>query len=147
MLFRSPEFSPSLFTANVQQNIVVAQEEMERIVAEEQSSTLIVDARPPAQYTGEVPGEGVKRAGHIPGAVNIYWENTIRSGDVPRLKSPSDLADMFSPEKETTITYCRTGGQGSFAYFVAKYLGHETRIYDGSYYAWNLQPDTEVVKE
>jgi 3-mercaptopyruvate sulfurtransferase SseA len=37
---------------------------------------------------------------------------------------------------QKVITYCRTGMQSSFTYFVAKYLGHAAAMYDGSIYEW-----------
>ena len=35
------------------------------------------------------------------------------------------------------VTYCRTGMQSSFDYFVAKYLGYDPSMYDGSFYEWS----------
>jgi len=37
------------------------------------------------------------------------------------------------------VTYCRTGMQSSFDYFVAKYLGYEPSMYDASFYEWSLK--------
>ena len=38
---------------------------------------------------------------------------------------------------KSVITYCRTGMQSSFTYFVAKYLGYLAAMYDGSYREWS----------
>jgi uncharacterized protein len=46
----------------------------------------IIDARPPAEFSGETPGDGIERPGHIPGARNLFWQELIVSSDEPRLK-------------------------------------------------------------
>ncbi|MBT9547788.1 MAG: sulfurtransferase [Candidatus Sericytochromatia bacterium] len=104
----------------------------------------LLDARPAAQYTGAEPGEGITRGGHIPGAINLFWMNHVESEARPLLKSPEALYLMFkqagfAPGSEI-ITYCRTGGQASHSYFMAKYLGYKTRLYDGSFSEWSREP-------
>jgi thiosulfate/3-mercaptopyruvate sulfurtransferase len=109
---------------------------------------VLLDARPPRQYTGEEPGEGVARGGHIPGAANLYWERTVRSADQPLLLDADALRDMFRAAGvepgDTVVVYCRTGMQSSFLYFVARYLGYETRMYDGSYMDWSRRAELPV---
>jgi thiosulfate/3-mercaptopyruvate sulfurtransferase len=102
---------------------------------------LLMDARPNAEYIGEKLSEDVSKAGHIPHAVGLYWGDLLRGGSIPELKSPAELQDRFrasgaKPDKEV-ITYCRTGMQSSFSYFVAKYLGYKAKMYDGSFYEWS----------
>ena len=38
---------------------------------------------------------------------------------------------------DLVVTYCRTGVQASFLYFVARYLGYDVRMYDGSFAEWS----------
>ena len=38
---------------------------------------MAVDARPPAEFSGETPGDGVNRPGHIPGAVFVDLERDL----------------------------------------------------------------------
>ena len=101
-----------------------------------------MDGRPEPEFTGEKRSEDVKEIGHIPNAVSLYWTRTLQSPDIPTLRSPEELRQLFlaagaSPGKQV-ITYCRTGMQSSFDYFVAKYLGYSARMYDGSFYEWSL---------
>ena len=42
---------------------------------------------------------------------------------------------------DTVVAYCRTGMQASFAYFVARYLGYETRMYDASFMDWSRRAE------
>ncbi len=110
----------------------------------------ILDARPPKQYTGADPGEGIERPGHIPGARSVFWAETLVSSERPVLKSVDALRDIVgeagAAPGDTTIAYCRTGGQASFLYFVLKYLGYDARLYDGSFYEWQSDPDTKVTE-
>jgi len=100
----------------------------------------LLDARPVAEHTGVVNSESVPQAGHIAGSQSLYWKNLIRSDTNPRLLDPEELQKQFTragagPGK-SVITYCRTGMQSSFTYFVAKYLGYRAAMYDGSVYEW-----------
>lgn len=102
---------------------------------------VILDARPPEEFRGEKPGEGIQRPGHIPGARNVFWETLVQSKASPRLRDATELRRIFEeagavPGK-TVVAYCRTGGQGSFLYTVARHLGYDVRLYDGSYIDWS----------
>ena len=102
---------------------------------------VLLDARPAPEYTGENLSEDVTVAGHIPGAHGLYWQDLLRTAEIPELIPVPELGSRFaaagvSPGKEL-ITYCRTGMQSSFDYFVAKYLGYDVRMYVGSFYEWS----------
>ncbi len=101
----------------------------------------ILDARPPEQFTGQTPGDGIDRPGHIPGAHNLFWQSLIQSPDQPRLKDESELRRLFqeagAEPGDLVVAYCRTGGQASFLYTVARHLGYEVRLYDGSFIDWS----------
>jgi thiosulfate/3-mercaptopyruvate sulfurtransferase len=104
----------------------------------------MLDARTPLEFSGEKLSENVAQAGHIPYARNLYWRDLLRDADSPELRPDTELRDRFeaagaTPGKEV-ITYCRTGMQSSFDYFVAKYLGYSTRMYVGSFYEWTRTP-------
>jgi thiosulfate/3-mercaptopyruvate sulfurtransferase len=105
------------------------------------ASVVILDARPPAEYTGATSGEGVTRPGHIAGARNLFWQTLVRSPTDTRLKDEAELRRIFeqagvAPGK-TIVAYCRTGGQSSFLYAVARHLGYDVRLYDGSFVDWS----------
>jgi thiosulfate/3-mercaptopyruvate sulfurtransferase len=109
----------------------------------------LLDARPPAQFTGEDPGDRVPRPGHIPGAENVFWERMILSSADPRLQDEASLRAMLAeggatPDR-TVVTYCRTGFQASFAYFVSRYLGLDAKVYDGSFVDWSPREELPVV--
>jgi thiosulfate/3-mercaptopyruvate sulfurtransferase len=110
---------------------------------------VLVDARPGAEFTGEVPGDGVARPGHIPGAHSIFWRSALISDADPRLRSPQVLHADFvlagASLGDTIVVYCRTGVQASHAYFVARYLRRPVVLYDGSYIDWSARGDAYPV--
>jgi thiosulfate/3-mercaptopyruvate sulfurtransferase len=102
------------------------------------STVALLDARPLADYTG-TPGS-VPPTGHIPGARNIFWKSTM-GGTPATLLDRVALETMFraagAAPGDLVVTYCRTGVQASFLYFVARYLGYQVRMYDGSFAEWS----------
>lgn len=108
-----------------------------------QKKVTLLDARPKKEFTGEQLSEDVTEAGHIPGAKSLYWMDMLVSRENPVLKPEAELRQMYAdanalPEKPL-VTYCRTGMQSSFDYFVAKYLGYEPSMYDASFYEWSVK--------
>jgi thiosulfate/3-mercaptopyruvate sulfurtransferase len=114
------------------------------------STFVLIDARPPAEFSGETPGEGITRPGHIPGAHNIFWRTSLVSDTDMRLRSPEVLAAAYTladaDQDDTVVTYCRTGVQASHAYFVARYLKRPVKMYDGSMIDWSRRGEEYPVE-
>jgi thiosulfate/3-mercaptopyruvate sulfurtransferase len=105
------------------------------------SKAALIDARPLAEYSGERLSENVEQAGHIPNAHSLFWKELLSDDEIPQLRPEKELRRLFEnagaqPDREV-ITYCRTGMQSSFDYFIAKYLGYSARMYTGSFYEWS----------
>lgn len=47
--------------------------------------------------------------------------------------------------RKTVVTYCHIGQQASLIYFVARYLGFDARLYDGSWEDWSMRDELPVV--
>lgn len=109
----------------------------------------LIDARPAAQYSGDDAG-GLQRPGHIPGAVSLYWMQTLTSSESPTLKPVDELRKMYAgagiKPGDLVVTYCRTGMQASHAYFTARYLGYNVTMYDGSMSEWLTSDSNPVVR-
>jgi thiosulfate/3-mercaptopyruvate sulfurtransferase len=109
---------------------------------------VILDARPPKQYSGE-EGEEIRR-GHIPGAKNVFWETTLEGEEVKVWKKKEDLEKLFAESRVTKdkeiIVYCRTGKEASHLYFTLKYvLGFpHVRLYRGSWVEWAADKNMPV---
>ena len=105
----------------------------------------IVDARAAQFYSGN--GGGMPRPGHIPNAVSIPFSSLLDSTN--RLKDPAALRRIFQQggvkQGNRVISYCHIGQQATLVYFVAKYLGYESQVYDGSFEEWSGRKDLPLV--
>ena len=136
----APKFAAATFTPRVHENARALLEEVEKTVASTVSEPpeQVLDARPHGRYA----------AGHLPGAVDLYWEDTLVSKENPVFQSPEKLRALYAargivPGKKI-VTYCEVGLQASHAYFLAKYLGYDAAMYDGSYQEWSAKKLTVV---
>ncbi len=140
-----PSWSPTTLHAQPQSGLVVDAAWVHQHLHD--GTVALLDARPADDYSGKVAGNGVNRPGHIPGAANIFWQTTLE-GEPPLVRPQATLDSMFHAAGvapgDTVVTYCRTGVQASFLYFVARYLGYPTRLYDGSYIDWSRRSDLPV---
>jgi thiosulfate/3-mercaptopyruvate sulfurtransferase len=107
----------------------------------------LIDARSPEEFRGEKILAA--RGGHIPGAINIDWINLMDRSRNVRLKTPSELADIFSgagvePENEIVV-YCQTNHRSSLTYIALKSLGFKNvRGYAGAWSDWGNRSDTPI---
>jgi thiosulfate/3-mercaptopyruvate sulfurtransferase len=107
----------------------------------ENPEVALVDARYVEEYTGE--GQTTEQAGHIPGAGSASWLGFLESREMPRLLPVEELKARFleagADPGETVVTYCIIGLRASLDYFVARLLGYETLLYDGSWRDWTAR--------
>jgi len=102
---------------------------------------VIVDARNPDQYAGRAGAQ--LRRGHIPGAVNHFWQGDLTKLDFATVWKARDelrasyAAQGITPDK-TIIAYCNGGLESSHVYFALhNLLGYSrVRVYDGSFTEW-----------
>ena len=138
--------SPGRLDPRVQAGILIEAPELARRLGD--PNLVLLDARPPAEYSGEVAGEGVPRAGHIPGARGFFWRTALTSTEPAFLKDAAVLRKLLAraglAPGRNVVTYCRTGVQASYLYFVARFLGYSPRMYDGSFLEWSRMAELPV---
>jgi thiosulfate/3-mercaptopyruvate sulfurtransferase len=108
----------------------------------------ILDARAPQFFIGAEVGR-MPRGGHIPNAKNIPFSSLIEDSN-NKFKSVETLRGLFVAADvkrgDSVATYCHIGQQASLLYFVARYLGYDAHLYDGSFEDWSHRSELPVEK-
>jgi thiosulfate/3-mercaptopyruvate sulfurtransferase len=113
-------------------------------------NVVVLDARTPDEYTGAALSPSAKKAGRIPGAVNVEWKENVSGPDL-EFKSAADLKRMYlakgiTPDKEIVV-HCAAGGRAAQSLFTLKLLGYsKVKIYYGSFSDYSGLPNAPVEK-
>ncbi|ABS42764.1 sulfurtransferase [Clostridium botulinum] len=103
---------------------------------------MLVDSRTNIRYKGiEEPID--KRAGHIPGAKNVYWKDMLKEdGAVDENK----VRENFLPLKDYTniAVYCGSGIDATFNFLLLDEVGIKARVYAGSWSDWITYKDNPI---
>lgn len=108
---------------------------------------LLVDSRGPARYRGEVEPID-KKAGHIPGAVNYFYEENW--GADGRYLPPNQLrtqlqALLGETPPDEAVFYCGSGVSACVNILAMAHSGlGYGRLYVGSWSEWSRQPENPV---
>jgi len=106
---------------------------------------VLIDARAPQHYRGQVPGLDPV-AGHIPGAVNIPTVSYIAPGGT--LRSPGEIRDVLAqhgvaPDADIVLT-CSSGIPSAHSALALAVAGIPSRIFPGSWSQWSRSPGRPV---
>jgi len=99
----------------------------------------LVDARPDAEFTGADGGMGgMHPAGHLAGARQLVWTDLVsRSSQfLPDADLRVKLEAAGARSGVPVVSYCMVGMRASVIYFVARHLGFDAKMYDGSIVDW-----------
>jgi thiosulfate/3-mercaptopyruvate sulfurtransferase len=126
----TPSYAKAVFTVHTRPEMLVSAED----VATRDAKTVLIDARAPERFRGEVEPLD-KKAGHIPQAINLPWVSALEHGF---WKSSVDQAQRFDLENtEEIILYCGSGVSACANALSLEIAGIEgAKLYAGSWSDW-----------
>lgn len=136
-----PEADATSYEPSLDTDVVATRSFVADHVDEDGASVPILDMRSPAEYFGVDESDATERHGHVTGAINVNFTQSI-DDDAGRLRTPEELETLWLEDTgieadRTTIAYCQTAIRASVGWFVLEQLGwDDVRNYEGSWVDW-----------
>ena len=126
----------------------VLAEKSDVLKAIQNNNPVILDVRSKEEFNGEKSPSD--RKGHIPGAVNIDWQNMIDQNNSKKLKSAQDIQNLLLQAGITkdseVILHCQTHMRSSHSFVVLRSLGYKKiKGYAGSWSEWASDAELPIV--
>ncbi len=134
-----PTHPKAVFTPRIRPEMLVSADQ----VAARESSTVLIDARAPERFRGEIEPLD-KKAGHIPEAINLPWASALEHGF---WKDSAAQAQRFNLENtEQIMLYCGSGVSACANALSLEIAGIQgAKLYAGSWSDW-VSDDSRPVK-
>ncbi|TCP57614.1 thiosulfate/3-mercaptopyruvate sulfurtransferase [Tumebacillus sp. BK434] len=134
--------SKTEFIAHSQTDFLVHMNEVRTKLGD--PGTVLIDSREAVRYQGlQEPIDPV--AGHIPGAVNHFWKDSLQEDGT--WKTADEQRERFAdidPDKEV-IVYCGSGVTATPNILALQEAGHrKVRLYLGSWSDWCSYPENPI---
>lgn len=112
--------------------------------ASQNNTAILIDARSPEEFNGDVIKKGSLAAGHIPGSIHVDYTSLLLNPEERDLRFlPIDsleviFAKIADSKDDPIIVYCHSGVRSAHLAFVLRELLHYTNVknYDGSWIDW-----------
>jgi len=138
--YRPVKTAPRTFTARVRPEMRRTTSEVQEDIRSgprAKTTRKLVDLRSIDEFAGKP--ESDPRPGHIPGAVNIVWQE-LAGKDGALLVTPERIDELFAAQgvgpQDRVVAYCRTGLRAALGFLALAQMGREVALYDGSYSEW-----------
>lgn len=129
-----PSVEPTTFVPAPRENrLAVAEWIADRLKTDDLS---LLDCRTLREY----------EEGHIPGALNRPWDNSVTLRAHKAFKEADELkaemVELGATDGKEIVTYCSTGHRSAHTYLTLRLLGYpRVRNYDGSWTEWGQRAD------
>lgn len=130
-----PKAYPAKYEINIQKEMQASFEEVKEIVENATDESVLIDSRASERYLGKVEPMD-KIPGHIPGALNKVWDESLREGS---FKNEKEQEERFSEinKDEPVVVYCGSGVTATPNYIALKMAGYtDVKLYAGGYSDW-----------
>lgn len=139
--------TPRPFTVRYRAERVTSLEQVRANLTSQRAQVL--DARSPGRFAGIEPERRPgRRAGHIPGSLNLPYEQLFETAQGTLLQAEAlqqTFATVGLDVSQPVMTSCGTGISGAVLALGLHVIGNrETAVYDGSWTEWGGRADTPV---
>jgi thiosulfate/3-mercaptopyruvate sulfurtransferase len=137
---KTNSFIPSNFTGKPDLSVLATADEVKKSLLKK--GFKLIDTRSKEEYNGSYVRAA--RAGHIPNAVNIDWQENIKGVS---FKTTKELSNIYSsiPKNSQIVTYCQGGYRAAHSFVALKMLGYKNvKMYLGSWGEWGNKTNLPV---
>lgn len=112
----------------------------QQVIDADGKQSLILDSRRPSEFDGSFVHDCCQRAGRIPGAHLLFWEDVVQQGqfltaDNIRARIPAGITS-----EQQIIIYCHRGARAATVLAALQLAGYQhLAIYVGSWHEWAEQ--------
>ncbi len=130
---------PGDFTASPNPEVMMLKNELKKLVKRPHAESVVLDARSVEEYAGKEI-DGLPRAGHIPSAINISWNQFLNKDAT--VKTSEQVRNTFEEhglrDDQEIITYCLGGVRAAWVYCLLRNVGFDqVKTYPGSWWEWS----------